>query len=610
MELLFREVRPDEVEQELTQRDQFNTDRVPLAATLVRESHQNSTDARPKNSASPVKIRIAYKASDPATAPFWRGWLIKVQEHLDASGLGLRNLDLGMPDFLVIEDFATTGLTGSVDRKDEDNFSDFWRRVGRSHKAGNKGGSWGLGKLVFPVASEIRTFFGLTIRDGDAAVQPLLMGQTVLTTHRINGTDFAPHGFFAVPGAKGFQLPVTDRALIARFSAAVGFTRRSEPGLSVAIPFPQDTLRPERLLPLIVEHYFFPILTGQLEVACGAHTITARTFDTVANPPDSPPLVDPSLIAFIREIDRAGSAAPQLTLPKSWAAQGLGQVVGEQELQSLRRIYDAGALVHVRAPILLRPRQGKPEDGTFDLFLRRAPDDAPGKALFIRGSVTLPNEEINFRNRKAFAALVAPDGPVSQFLRDAENPAHTSWNGNAEKLTRNWRAAADRLREIRHSLRQLHELVDQGIRREDPDALKALISLKDRAAAPRSREPSLVRPANVPELAPSPKLYTLTSRKGGFSLKAGPGLTANSLPLKINVRAAYDMPTGNPFKKFSRYDFDFRAGTVSDIRIKNSGANYSVPEPNALEVNVTAVNFLLEVTGFDVNRDLVVGAVG
>jgi hypothetical protein len=58
--------------------------------------------------------------------------------------------------------------------------------------------------------------------------------------------------------------------------------------------------------------------------------------------------------------------------------------------------------------------------------------------------VTLPNEEINFRNRKAFAALVAPDGPVSQFLRDAENPAHTSWNGNAEKLTRNWRAAGSR----------------------------------------------------------------------------------------------------------------------------------------------------------------------
>ena len=37
MELRFREIRPDEVEQELTQKDQFNTDTVPLAATLIRE---------------------------------------------------------------------------------------------------------------------------------------------------------------------------------------------------------------------------------------------------------------------------------------------------------------------------------------------------------------------------------------------------------------------------------------------------------------------------------------------------------------------------------------------------------------------------------------------
>ena len=73
------------------------------------------------------------------------------------------------------------------------------------------------------------------------------------------------------------------------------------------------------------------------------------------------------------------------------------------------------------------------------------------------------------------------------------------------------------------------------------------------------------------------------------------------------MRAAYDLPTGNPFKKFSRYDFDFR---VPDVRIRNAGATYLATEPNALEVNVSAVDFLLEVTGFDVNRDLVVGAVG
>ena len=46
MELTFREIRPDEVEKEVTQRDQFNSDEVELIEALVREAHQNSLDAR------------------------------------------------------------------------------------------------------------------------------------------------------------------------------------------------------------------------------------------------------------------------------------------------------------------------------------------------------------------------------------------------------------------------------------------------------------------------------------------------------------------------------------------------------------------------------------
>lgn len=604
MELLFREVRPDEVEQELTQKDQFNTDRVPLAATLVRESHQNSTDAR--SGEAPVRTRLSYKAADPANRQFWTSLLQPLQAHLKACDLTMPDIDLGMPDFLIIEDFGTSGLTGSYQEKDDGNFSDFWRRVGRSHKPRDKGGSWGLGKLVFPVASQIRSFFGLTVRSDDRL--RLLMGQTVLTTHRIGERDFAPHGFFALRSTRGLQIPVTEDGLLHRFNAAVGFSRTHEPGLSIAIPFPQDKLRPDALLPFIVENYFFPILTEQLEVECGGPVLSARTFEAIANPPGAAPLVDPRLIAFIRDIHAARSRAPQVVLPESWTAAGIGQALDERQLQALRRSYDAGELVHVRAPIVLRPRQNGPENGTFDLFLRRSPDDAPGCALFIRGSLTVPNEATNFRHRNAFAAFVAADGPVSRFLRDAENPAHTSWNGNAEKLTRNWKAAGERLREIRRSLRELHELLDQGIRREDPDALKWLISLKDRSGEPRTTEKDpTVRPIDVPAIPAAPKLYTITARKGGFSLRSAPGLTPDRLPLKIVVRAAYDLPTGNPFSKFSRYDFDFRTGANSDIRIAKSGASYSALEPNELELIVTETDFSLDVSGFDVNRDVVVG---
>ena len=72
MELRFRHIRPDEVEQELTQKDQFNTDSVPLAATLIRESIQNSTDARVGSADEPAIIRISFKSPEPAHAEFWQ----------------------------------------------------------------------------------------------------------------------------------------------------------------------------------------------------------------------------------------------------------------------------------------------------------------------------------------------------------------------------------------------------------------------------------------------------------------------------------------------------------------------------------------------------------
>src|SRR5262249_39248985 len=162
----------------------------------------------------------------------------------------------------------------------------------------------------------------------------------------------------------------------------------------------------------------------------------------------------------------------------------------------------------------------------------------------------------------------------SSFLRDAENPAHTSWNGNAEKLNRNWRAPGERLREIRHSLRKLHELLDRGTRREDADALKSLINVSDVAPAEDKLQGAQTPPpAAFPEITPNPRLCVLTSRKGGFVLKGGPDLKQPAVPLKILVQAAYDLPTGNPFKKFSRFDFDFRMGP--ELKIKSNGAKWT-----------------------------------
>ena len=181
MQLSFRRLGDGEMDRPPTQRDQFNNDDVELVDALVRESLQNSLDA-----AAEEKVRVRFSLHRPDDAG--RGALLaqldleQLRKRLRACAIDPDSIAFADPKLLVIEDFGTTGLTGSWGSMDKEPFSDFWRRMGKSHKAGKSLGRWGLGKLVFSSSSEARIFFGLTVRKTDPELQ-LLMGQAVLTTH-------------------------------------------------------------------------------------------------------------------------------------------------------------------------------------------------------------------------------------------------------------------------------------------------------------------------------------------------------------------------------------------------------------------------------------------
>jgi hypothetical protein len=598
MKLLCRSIGRDEVEQETTQRDQFNTDEVGLTETLIRESHQNSLDAALGQ--GPVRTKIRILVPEAGSATYWKSLLSPLEPHLKACGLDVDGLDLGRPRLLILEDFNTSGLTGAWNKKDEGNFSDFWRRVGRSHKKGAQGGRWGLGKLVFSSSSRIRTFFGLTVRNGDSELQPLLMGQAVLATHRVADKDFAPHAFFADDQGDGFQVPVTGSVEIDAFRRAAGVTRKNETGLSIVIPCIPNELKLESFIPYVVRNYFFPILTGQLEIEIGSERITGETFGELARKFGGPSLADGHLIRFIRDIETAGRKEPAITLGAAWT-ESIEKAIGEERLKALREQFSGRTLVHVRAPITLRRKSGVEDRTSFDLFLRRADDGVTAQSLFVRGAITLPGESQYFRSTQSFGALVAMAPTITAFLGDAENPAHTKWNGNAEKLSANWRNPATRLREIRNSLDGLYGTLVRAIERLEQDALKHLLSVKADGLQKVKPDP-IVKPPVVPPLPQKPRPYDIASRQGGFAIKGRAG-AAGSFPLQIRVKAAYDLARGNPFSKHSPYDFDF---TKNELAIGAANATCRPVAANELLIEAPDESFSVEVTGFDVNRDLLV----
>lgn len=604
MKFLPRTIGDDEVDQAITQRDQFNSDEFKIAETLVREPEQNTLDGRSKLGDGSVRTRIKLVEPTKANSSYWASILSQLAPHLLASGMDNHGVDFAMPRILLIEDFGTTGLLGAIDKKDKLNFSDFYRRFGVSHKGGGSGGRWGLGKLVFSSASAIGTFFGLTIRDDDPQRARLLMGQSILNNHAIDDINYAPHIFFGDRAAdNGIQIPVTDPAAVAEFCKAAGISRNSEPGLSIAIMCPRDGLEPDDLLPHLIRNYFFPILTSDLTVEIGDQVVNAASFDELAKAHGGPELADGQLIQFIRAVDADRHNAPKVSLPLEWSKVGGNISIADTELAALRRAYSEGKLIGVRAPIELKRVNGLIETTHVDAFLQKAPDSVNGQALYVRGGITIPGESRTFRGKKAFAALLASDSAATEFLGDAENPAHTRWIGTADKLTKKWAAPDKKIAAVRRLLNGLSDLLSEADKQVDESALLDFFSIPI-AAKEVKKLNATVKPAppklSVPPPPPTPRSFRVAQIAGGFEIRGNPG-AAKPLPYQLNVRVAYGVRRGDPFKKFKKHDFDF---TARDLNVAVKNASWQSTEPNMIQVDVSSHDFLVKIVGFDHERDI------
>lgn len=607
MKTMCRELQADEVEQEVTQRDQFNTDEVNLTATLIRESHQNSADARSKSNFGAVNTRINLISANKKNSDYFNSLFADLKPHLSASGVEITDIDFGMPNILVIEDFGTTGLTGDfMVKSDRGPFNNFWRRVGRSDKGGAKGGRWGLGKLVFSSASQIRSFFGMTVNE-DAPTSRWLMGQAVLATREIDGKDYAPHVFFAEPGKDGLQLPCGDAEIVDAFATATGLTRKYEPGLSIAIPFIRGDITIDALIPEVLKNYFFPILTGRLSIEIANENINASTFDDVASRYNWQATgSNTQLLNFIREIRDATPNPPDAVLNADWAKNMENSLAGEILEELRKKITTNMKMVRVRAPVILKHRTQGTKSTFIDLYLRKTIDQSRGGALYVRGEITVPDEARYFTPRQTLAALVASDGPIVSFLGDAENPAHTKWNGNADKL-RDWIAPAPRLNEIRSSLGKLQNLLLQSVDVLEKDALKDIFSLDDISPQKNkySKPPSSTISPKPPPINIFQSLFSIVPRPGGFSIRSSGALTEDFLPISLTVSMAYDVLRGDPFVKFSPYDFDL---TKTGLKIDAAGATFQAAGPNQLLIESNVQPFEINCSGLDIHRDVIVRA--
>lgn len=636
----FSKVNPRFKNREATQGEFFAND-TELRA-FVREAVQNSLDARRPGHAGPISVRIFVSGSksalslDASRRYFKNGW-----EHFHAEGSGLRDAPGRSDDcqFITYEDSGTTGLTGDVNQYHEvagvrNPFYYFFRAEGQSNKTDSGRGRWGLGKFVFPRCSRIRSFFGVTVRHDDR--QRLLVGQSILRSHNVDDKSYTPDGWFGEKPVKDeAAAPVDDQKFIEQFSEDFCLERGTDPGLSIVVPFCDERWTSAAVVDAIVQDYFYPVLKEDLvvtvedadtQIVLNGQTIgsvVAQCSDSVGE------MIRPllRLSQWALDLPETGSRRHGPLAEEAAGHNGLfvldsfngkatkwnRKSIDDNMFDDMRKVLQEQQRIAVRIPVLVQYRNGLSKKSHFDAFIERCEGSPQKRPMFIRDSIVI--SDVRTRLMRDVHAIVAiDDSPLTGFLGDAENPAHTEWSEETSHFKGKYINGAATLRFIRNAVSDLCQMLAEAADDDDPELLLDVFSVgtshekqgmpvefssmtsKHTGAATERLKILNAKPRRQ-------KTFRLSSRQGGFRIGSRKDMVDPRQPIEVHI--AYDRRGGNPLKKYSTTDFRLNE---NPIRIEAKNAIIEIRDPNHMMVYPLDDEFSVVVTGFDVNRDLFVQA--
>jgi hypothetical protein len=617
----FRAMQPGEMNVDPIEGEFFTTEALrSITDALVRESIQNSLDAA--DGGGPVTVRFSHHPHPIAGVDadeLRRCYIDGLAPHLCSRHAGLPEAPplIEPLSAMVIEDYGTRGLQGDVlqyDDLDEDapknDFFYFWRNIGRTQKELTDLGRWGLGKTVFQAASRINTFFGLTVRRDDG--RACLMGQSVLKIHKLDGARYAPYGYFGLFRGH-LALPVEDPSYHARFSRHFSLDRIGKPGLSVLIPYPDKEIHLRGCAAAVIRHYFFPILAGQLVVELSFDgkrvRLDAASLDDYlkksqwAEKQGLPGLMGLARWAIHQPLERCIQLKEPLVGKRPKLTE---ELFDAEQLDAIRGEFAVGRRLAFRVPVAVIKHDGAQTFHTgFSVFLERDEKLDRPEDHFIRQGITIP--EVSSLKHKGVRAIVSiAESGLSAFLGDAENPAHTQWERNSKKFKSRYKLGPATLDYVKTSPRELVRILTQPQKGRDENLLKHIFAVpleptgnaETPGRQPSEKENALPGSGEFIELEPGSYLQ-LSAVKGGFRLSRR--TRATQVPRLITLWIAYEVRSGNPFKKYTPLDFDV---SREPIQIRSEGARLKLCKENAIQIEVVRSDFRLTVTGFDTRRDL------
>ncbi len=603
----FREFKDGEIIHD-SHVEEFFTKQTSLEA-VVRESIQNSLDAI-RDPQKPVRVRFLFARAPKEAGIFFNG----LKEHLLASEVNAAAIGNTGFEFFAIEDFNTTGLTGHTTYDQclatgEGNFCNFWWVDGSSRKGMMKGGRWGLGKYTFFVFSELKHFYGLTVTD--ESEEQLLMGRALTKKHRIGGRSYSPDGVFS---AEKYN-PISEVSILTQVNNFFDLKRNTSPGLSLIVPYPKpdnpDTVFSD-VLSYTLENYLYSMIAGKLIV---------QIEDKTGENNKELELNKYNLVQFLRNksskdgsfkrlerlcdiYQRVLSKDPDYVLRKIETIDptDIMENFGDHLEEARQKFTIAKQLLKIRIYFEITYENAVNNNDAFvDLIITKDSNFKDENVQCLRNGINVINGIGNFGMKEGLAILSAEDNLAAEFLGDAENPSHTEWNSGTERLrSGKYKSPEKTLRIIKSFPKNVLNILSIQPESEDLGALSTFFHIQSgigRRIGHRSTKPVVKVNRTLPKIH-------IDKFSTGFKIKLSEEGKKN-IPLQVIIRTAYDTTDGNPFSKYSEYDYKIGSEKVT-VEI-NEGSILEM-RLNIITVIAEGNEFDITVSGFDGHRDLIVDA--
>ena len=464
------------------------------------------------------------------------------------------------------------------------------------------GGRRGQGKVTYHSLSPFFAKFALTKRFSDG--QTLLYGKTrykkTIKTGKGRFENFLIFGEKTRDKIK----PIKDAQKLEKFINACGLAERTDYGTTWLFPYVSlSKFNKKEIFKILVSEYYFAIVDEGLHVDVDGETLNS---DTLAEVIDKYQLKEPSSdeIEFIEDCLTLPSASMGIAntnwLGNSKSSKMNTEAFDEPILEKLKENFDSFKTVGIQLPVCVYLKNSDPVESYFRVYVKKlAGDSRLKKVNVVRSSLIISDEKPLAGMPGSYMGLVlAKDDPIATFLSESEDAAHVRFN--QRKVSEKYCHAQKTLQSVRYALPQLIRLL--GIVDErDESALSSILSIPDMSAS-RSRGEGETR---QPPQEAIQKPFVISQRKNKLFLRKNSKFMEN-LPSEIRLEVAYETGygVGNPFKQWSRFDFDL--SDESKHTIEGQNVEIIKRNGNQLDLAIEGKDPKISIDGFNPITRLVI----